>query len=142
MSNKEQLETWLKNCRIALRYWKTVPEKNVYPGLERWIKNSKKPHNCNTVACFGGWVAAMPEFKAKGVDVEPCYGDVRLRRPRMPDLFGASVANELFGDDTLFNPTGNCKFDLNKLPASDHAVVTNRIERRIAVLKEAIKDCG
>ena len=68
----EQLLFNLNNLQIALRYWITVPEKNVVYCLADWNNNSFKSgepatHDCNTIACFGGWVSGMPEFIAMGV---------------------------------------------------------------------------
>ena len=60
----------LKNCETALRYWATVPDKNVTPGLasfQEFPRGGAEKHTCNTIAGFGGWVSAMPEFIAMGV---------------------------------------------------------------------------
>ena len=93
----------IANTKIAMKYWATVPDENVVAGLESFTNDDSvgKPFSCNTIACFGGCVPAMPEFAAMGVKIT-CTGI-----PIWGDVFGDEVAIALFGDYSLFNWRGN-----------------------------------
>lgn len=119
----------IENCRIALRYWATVPNKNVARQLaafrvEKIPSDRNLPHGCNTVACFGGWVPAMPEFAAMGVISVNGH-------PNFGKLTGYSVSKSLFGTHELFSPRGTALGD-NTFPGiSDHQIVKRRLNLQI-----------
>ncbi len=113
--------------------WPSVPEANVAEELADWREDHKNTApDCNTVACFGGWCAWWPSFRAQGVR----SGDAGY-----PTVFGSSSASDaLFGFPALFAVKG-CfvmlsltlapKYNHLKYPSehdlSDHAVVTQRL---------------
>ena len=125
----------LKNCETALRYWATVPDKNVTPGLasfQEFPRGGAEKHTCNTVACFGGWVSAMPEFIAMGVTM----GDGGA--PSIGQKWGWEVAEELFGEgaEDMFDTRSDSSSDGPATePFTDHELVTYRIKCQITRLK-------
>ena len=85
------------NQLSAREMWLTVPEINVTPQLMRFREldprqtedNRHLAPDCGTVACFGGWCAWWPPFRAQGV-----YTDVE----GIPRIKGRwSVSEALFG---------------------------------------------
>lgn len=126
----------LENTKTALRYWLTVPVANVAYNLDTWNisgTDAEYKHTCGTVACFGGWLSAMPEFEAMGVKAGK-YGE-----PKFPGAYSTSrVADILFGDDALFDARhkyeGGCEKRAN---TSDHEVVTIRLRNHIRILERA-----
>lgn len=124
----------LKNCEIALRRWKEVPNSNVIPGLTEWVRNGGKggPYTCGTIACFGGWFAIMPEFVEMGVTVG---SDGRPVYKGMYD-----ISRHFFGRSDMFSSVGTCGLDLYHSPTDKfvdaHATVTHRLESQIDLLKE------
>lgn len=99
--------------------WPSVPGKNVFPRLGDWSRlRDGKRTNCGTVACFGGWCARWPTFKAQGVRMD------KFGYPEIQDRFGLSVAAILFGDATLFSP--------NYGEMEDHAEVSRRLKTLIS----------
>ena len=123
MSPQQQLA----NSKIALKRWMEVPRKNVSPGLMHWTDNTDKAPDCGTVACFGGWLAVMPEFVAMGVS--------RTRNGR-PDGFGqanpAALSVLLFGK-SMFSMTSLEEDDEAK--GNTHKVVQNRLKKNIKRLE-------
>lgn len=127
----EESATHLKNLRIALWRWESIPPENVYYRLAEWCdERAVDEPTCNTVACFGGWVALMPEFKEYGVRV----GGVG--EPLMPGVDGGvrSVAARLFGSYAMFNARDAHPSDEGFI-GTDHELVTNRIKHAIARLE-------
>lgn len=138
----------LENTKIALRYWLTIPDENVVKNLNDYktyydLEGSVSiKHDCNTIACFGGWIPAMPEFAAMGVTFNEYSG-----LPILEKLCGYNVAGELFGERTIFCPTKvfcanvfgtsfNCKYDHTAKPGiSDHKLVTHRLKEHIKRLE-------
>lgn len=135
----------LENTKLALKYWLTVPAENVVTGLACW-KDSPGEHTCGTIACFGGWVPAMPEFAAMGVVTTPGGA------PAMPGgLLGTEVADLLFGEvggdrrwchGTLFDMPRDCSYDRDFNydfarfdRTEDHALVTHRLRSHIKYLE-------
>ena len=102
------------------KYWPSVPEANVVPQLATWRHDSarRKP-TCKTVACFGGWDAVVPEFRAQGV--RP------VRNCGAPNVSGFS----LFGTPGLFSSRGSFVSD-NDFTGTDHELVTRRLQWLIA----------
>lgn len=135
----------IRNVEIAQSYWKTIPKKNVFERLNRYLRGEHKAdvkdrkfaasqsHNCETVACFGGWVPAMPEFAAMGVRAE-IWGAPTMRVGSRT-LDGSDVAGHLFGKEALFHSRGDCEYDWTFV-GSDHALVANRLKKHLAVLKK------
>ena len=104
--------------------WPSVPEANVMPELASWRRGSDrgvKP-NCGTVACFGGWCAWWPAFRAQGVQVDSCTGQ--------PYAIGGptgSVSLDLFGHYGMFYVSGaNADTDYG-FQGTDHELVTHRL---------------
>jgi len=120
----------LENTKIARGYWLTVPDENVATNLS-FYRASTGTHTCATVACFGGWVCAMPEFIAMGVQTN------KLGLPATNNYCGIGVSEFLFGDTGLFMSRGFCEYDdAMKHTATDHAIVLNRLDMHIASLSE------
>ena len=129
----------LENTQTALRYWLTVPKGNVVKNLENYRESGTGvKHNHQTIACFGGWVPAMPEFASMGVKLNTVGG------PIMGEEFGMGVARELFGKLTLFamkdvdgDSRHRCDYDDTAKPGiSDHGLVTHRLKEHIKHLEE------
>lgn len=115
--------------------WPSVPPENVAPQLKHFVTdfagneapNSNEPLDCGSFACFGGWCTVWPPFIAQGVrlsDGVPC----------MPgpngDLYGLSVAGELFGAMSLFCRRGALGAEDPPL-MTDHELVSARLRRLI-----------
>ena len=138
--NSREINTYIANTKIAMKYWATVPDENVVAGLETYFIDGfdETPFSCNTIACFGGWVPAMPEFAAMGVTASDSHGV-----PIFGRSMGSEVAVELFNEETLFAPTKNsgnfshnCNYDRTaKRDISDHGLVTHRLKEHIKHLK-------
>jgi hypothetical protein len=117
----------LENVILAQEMWATVPVENVQ--LNNWqTTDVVDTPNCGTIACFGGWCALYPAFRAKGVYVGPSMG--------MPEIdngtriiIGTGVAQELFGDYDLFS----CARGLDS--GTDHEIVS----RRLSVQRERLE---
>lgn len=105
--------------------WPSVPPENVFPALAAFRSGDKfkaKP-TCGTVACFGGWCAWWPSFRAQGVRVNPD----NVGAPMMGNSYwAAEVAEKLFGDYGLFMSR------LDHESGTDHEVVTARLKKLLA----------
>jgi hypothetical protein len=127
----------LENCKIFLRRWATVPPANVSRELASWQHTPAERHTCNTVACAGGWVPAMPEFAALGVTMGP------TGKPCIGDMWGWEVAVALFGAgaegmfDARGDGTDNGTDDDFTAPrvCTDHELVAHRINCQIKRLE-------
>jgi hypothetical protein len=119
-----------KNVEIALWRWKSIPQKNV--DLDTWRmtgrrtkERAEEPPTCKTIACFGGWLPWMPEFRAQGV-VPGMFGS-----PEMEGYaFTSQIAFRLFGDRDIFAaPQCHLQDDFG---LTDHELVTRRLEALLA----------
>jgi len=122
----------LENTKIARGYWLTVPDENVARDLS-FFRDSNRTgkHTCKTIACFGGWVCAMPEFIAMGVQASASG------IPEIGLKYGSRVSSFLFGDFDLFMARGYCEYDrAMKHTSTDHAIVLNRLDMHIAALSK------
>lgn len=136
----------LENTKLALKYWLTVPPQNVAPGLGSWNRNPGK-HTCGTIACFGGWVPAMPEFAAMGVTA-----GIRGEPEMAGMLLASDVAKTLFGEvdhawgngfrGNLFDTAGYCAYDRDpdldvdqSYYTDSHGLVVHRLESHIKYLE-------
>ncbi len=118
-----------KNVEIFLKRWAEVPPKNVISSLHTFRGEEQPetaPHTCDTLACAGGWIPAMPEFAAMGVKVgwngQPTMSSCADYR---------DVANELFGNADIFEMRGSIfvGFDEEKyMSHTDHDIVRFRFE--------------
>jgi len=109
--------------------WPSVPAKNVVRGLKVWRGGREKDKatqpSCGSVACFGGWCAWWPNFKAQGLQVDD---------RGMPYVPGAerSAAVVLFGHFGLFYARGNGyqreEMDRGFVRGTDHQLVTHRLK--------------
>lgn len=108
--------------------WPSVPPENVAKHLGYWRDWAfkEKPH-CGTIACFGGWCAWWPSFRAQGV-----RADIEDGGPRIPRGYGAVVSKRLFGHYDLFRIRGAIDIDDNHKSVSDHELVTCRLKWLIA----------
>ena len=127
MSPQQQLE----NSKIALRRWMEVPRKNVYPELQGWTNEPQKSPDCGTLACFGGWVAVMPEFVAMGVRRDHAGRPVGLKTTTSDEL-----AWLLFGDSNIFEVTSFTED--RETNYNDHKVVKNRLKSNIKRLQAKV----
>lgn len=134
----ELLKFWLDNATEALKLWRTVPAHNVAPALGTFREGSTRgPHTCNTVACFGGWLVAMPHFRNLGIAGNKSgsprfYGPVGkliVQQYRFAsDIFGDEPDLILFGSKMVFEPCAGNEYDTQD---SDHRVVIDRLEMLI-----------
>lgn len=126
MNQRERLEFWIANLKSAREMWLSIPPENVYPKLLNWRlkkRGRSQAHrlDCNTVACFGGWCAWWPPFRALGVRPN-CFG-----MPIVPDRLSASTY--LFGEPLAFAPRYSANPSMPDDPTdSDHAHVLKRID--------------
>lgn len=101
--------------------WPSVPPENVYPRLGFWRKgDATRPATCGTVACFGGWCALWPPFKAQGIAASSLG---------MPIVYGGAPAALFGADDSIFfvrRPQEH---------GTDHEVVTKRLR---ALIKNSV----
>jgi len=106
--------------------WPSVPPENVKKHLSWWREDRESNHtntppDCGAVACFGGWCAWWPAFRAQGV-TSSSIGAPRLKGSPF------SVATVLFGDFTMFYPSGEHEGDGGpKYRGTDHELVTKRL---------------
>lgn len=64
----------VENIKHAINIMERVKARDDELNMSRWqsnsageiLKNEIDLHQCGTPACFGGWVAVSPEFKAAG----------------------------------------------------------------------------
>lgn len=104
--------------------WPSVPPENVMSNLGWWRNGSPtRAPTCNTIACFGGWCAWWPAFRAQGVRVS------RNGKPFMRNKpLACEVSQELFGCGTLFFSRRALDEPFN---GTDHQVVTQRLRQLI-----------
>jgi hypothetical protein len=119
--------------------WKTIPDKNIYPGLAKWTQQKSKNPNCNTIACFGGWCAYMPEFKKLGLYFDvvgfPSI-DLICKTSKKPySIWGSSLSYFLFGSFSMFDSRED---NLDKF-VSDYETVKLRLESQIYELERKLK---
>lgn len=112
----ESGDKFLSNLLIARERWLKTPVDNVIPWLGGW--------RCGTQACFGAHLYTWEEFRAQGV--YNGYGAPRIMVGQH-ERVGASVADLLFGDASLFEMAHHCSTS-----ASAHAEVVRRLDRAIA----------
>lgn len=148
------LRFWISNLEVARQRWLTIPTENVIPELSYWRKDRRQTAHCGSTACFGGWVALMPEFCGMGVvprfDGAPSLTEhVRKMHPLLrqlndtrlfPSTGGVAVAFTLFGDNKLFYATSNEEDERfgSGAPAS-HRIVLSRIAETIKRHKASIR---
>lgn len=100
--------------------WPSVPPENVIPELASWRRGRRGRPDCGSVACFGGWCAWWPSFRAQGVRSN-AFG-----APVFRGDFGAS--STLFGSSDLFVPRGSSSSDVHApYRCTDHELVTYRL---------------
>lgn len=122
-------EQQLENIRLAARLWvDRVEPRDVVKGLDVWV--------CGTQACFGGHLAAWPEFRALGVLVGP-YG----RPTTVWNLDAHETAWALFGDEDLFAEAGDHPADgeVEDFGYSDHELVLARLDYAESCLRGRIE---
>jgi hypothetical protein len=107
--------------------WPSVPPRSV--DLGKWRDEDSprlrnKPPTCGSIACFGGWCAWWPSFRAQGVRTSS-YGAPKMKGS--PEWSGADDASSfLFGDRFLFTARRGGE------DGTDHEIVTNRLKKLIA----------
>lgn len=102
--------------------WPSVPPENVIRNLNAWRKDcTGQPPDCGTVACFGGWCAWWPAFRAQGVIAGGGGGP--LLTDRSPSFY---VSDHLFGAGLLFTRRGGMECD--DPFDTDHECVTRRLQ--------------
>jgi hypothetical protein len=115
------------NIKDALEVmWPSVPEANVVPGLRRWREEGwflgNKIPTCATLACFGGWCAWWPRFRAQGVRSAHSGAPVVC-----PDGHSSVEASRwLFGYDFLFSARAPWE------RGTSHEIVRKRLENLLA----------
>ena len=149
MSNRQRYEKYLANAELALKIW-TDPDrvKRDHVDLDDWLNGAAQsdPNSCGTLACFGGHLATWPEFNALGVGRGVEGAPIFQEPGTVTFSFGRRVAYSLFGDSSLFavrldGEEGNLSHaELDGM--SDHEVVTYRLQRHIAWLKEEMREPG
>lgn len=102
--------------------WPSVPPENVPAGLSVFRQDfDYGAPNCGTVACFGGWCAWWPSFRAQGV----WAGDVG--RPEMEAGFPGDVSELLFGHAMMFKARGHAGMMDVGFRGTDHELVIHRL---------------
>ena len=113
-------------------------------GLGHWRTYSlevpkSRPPTCDTIACFGGWCAWVPEFREQGVQasvVGAPFIDTPSYFEGFTNVAAAQVSEMLFGVSFMFKPRGDVPMsrDLGESlfgaldgHLSDWQVVMNRI---------------
>lgn len=115
--------------------WPSIPPENVAERLGTWRTGAgyalrDSPPTCNTIACFGGWCAWWPAFRAQGVFVsaEGAPTIVDNRRSAFPVRRSpVYVAQHLFGHQGMFHPRGFLPTDTPSRHVSDHETVRMRL---------------
>lgn len=97
----EQLVDQIINLQVARTAIESMPVQAFWPRLGGWWKKGKTKE-CGAVGCFGGWVAAMPYFRRKGVRRDTDDGAPVMRTPYGALMLASEVSNELFGDPNMF----------------------------------------
>lgn len=120
----------LENCKLALRLWKErVKPEQVTKGLNSWT--------CGTQACFGGWLATWPEFRALGI--VPDGQGAPIATEYETTLASGSLSRILFGDRGMLFPCGLGPAGVaEENAASAYEAVVLRLEVRIAALERRI----
>lgn len=101
--------------------WPSIKPENVSRRLMEW--------RCGAAACFGGWVAMYPFFKAQGI-FPSCEG-APLLAAKSDRVDGQYF---LFGIDTIFGPRNGIMDGLVfgdkrvKEDITDHQLVTRRLD--------------
>jgi hypothetical protein len=131
MTDYIKLHQQLENVILAQEMWATIPKKNVYLNAWQQAKIVDTP-SCGTIACFGGWCALYPAFRAKGVYIDPLGGMPMLDKEDNT-LVAEEVARELFGDYDLFDHAYN-SINTN----NHHGEVSRRLRARRNVLEKAL----
>ncbi len=108
-------EQQILNLLVARAMFDDIPDEWIVSDLHAWT--------CGTAACFGGWVAVHPYFKAQGARANS-YG--------APQITGAyrTIEGALFGGDHTL-------FDSNDGPRSDREEIYHRIETQLNELLDA-----
>lgn len=163
----EHLHFWRGNTLYAAEMWATIPPDNVAPGLAYWRREVlgdgsrvglsyrqglEMPHSCNTIACFGGWVSAMPKFQEMGVTVDQTGAPaVRLDPGTHHYLQNCAIPGEesvdeaLFGESTMFAAEGDCLYDLGTegefaWSHGAHALVAQRLAKHLDAITARIAE--
>ncbi len=127
----DERKTWIDNLQLAREKWLQVPPEEVIPGLLRWRSEWRADAGPCGLACFGGHLAAWPEFQALGVYTGP-GGE-----PRMFGWGARQVSKTLFGSAWLFVPRNECEGDIDiDDMCTDHELVLRRIDKLIAQLQQ------
>lgn len=116
---KQQRENLVEAIEVM---WPSIPPENISHYLSDWrddldpigddddsaLPTIKSP-DCNTIACFGGWCAWWPSFRAQGVfstnDGVPSIGTSWLGHESI------DVSEELFGYRQMFYMNGHSDID-------------------------------
>jgi hypothetical protein len=114
------------NQLSAKEMWLTVPTENVSWNLGDWREDNhfnykNSPPSCGTIACFGGWCAWWPYFRAQGVG---------SNNRGVPDNgTSLSVPGDLFGCGFLGETAFYSRHPSEK--GTDWQVVMTRINRML-----------
>jgi len=139
------IEQKIENCRTFLRYWETIPDENISVDLTNFREDSyprNTPATCNTIACAGGWLPAMPEFAALGISWA-ASGSPNIETEDSKISSWRTLAYLLFGSHTIFNTMDNTgELTNDDCTLRPKVVVTNRFKKAIfdlTVLSTLIK---
>ena len=103
--------------------WPSVPPENVEPALAAWRRHGSGKPSCGTVACFGGWCAWWPGFRAQGVRADE-LGAPTFGNSAMP----SEASCQLFGLSEMFRSRGGSGIDRQaSYELTDHELVTHRL---------------
>lgn len=146
------IKFWISNLKVARARWLTIPPANVYPDLSGW-NAAKHPVDyvptCGSVACFGGWVALMPEFNALGVYPDTGNGaplidftgpngeDVHPLLLCLHNYYGEATA--IFGRRDIFAMVSMLEVaTYGDRPGSTHRIVLARIDKTLRMHRKHI----
>jgi hypothetical protein len=105
--------------------WPSIKPEKVVSDLQMW---TAVPEDCNSPACFGGWVARWPEFQKQGVHAGLLNGEPILR-VRGRTMYANEVAGVLFGERSLFDVRRGFPYLIEAdRRVSSHQIVTRRLQ--------------
>lgn len=119
--------------------WPSIPPENVARRLEYWFCDPSTPWDvalaevrsppggCGTTACFGGWCALWPAFRAQGLRNDDAGAPFMVG----PGMAGENPSTMLFGDSLLFVRRGSYARSDHLFSGTDHALVTRRLDALI-----------
>ena len=82
----------------AIALMERVRDQGLPFNMGLWFADKGNPEDCGTAACFGGWCARDPEFRAAGmgIDVDALSYHNRWGSGAIAEFFGLSLRDTRF----------------------------------------------